>query len=347
MKDNVFTKVGLNCIGCGLCENLCPKSCISIREKSNVGIVPFVDDINCINCGVCVEVCPTDVITEREKLSAAKAVYTGRSKNQEIVKRSSSGGIVSSIIIDLFDKGKIDAAVVAFFDERLNIYGDVITSKDEVINHSGSFYHTARMLKNIDKIKNYKSVVFVGLPCHNASLKKFQEKYNVKNIYATISLFCTIGRMKKGFDELLNEHSFLIDAENGVIEYRSRYGEKRLGDVYIKIRNGRELTFPATKILDKDYFYCPHGCLNCRKLFGVEFSDISVGDNWGVKTEEKIAIITANSQNGLRIIEENKLIHITHSSVDELIKSQPLGYPLKYGNRKWVNVETWGIRNRT
>ena len=336
-NKNVSLEISYKCIGCGLCEAICPKRCITIKEKDNIGLLPIIDESKCINCGLCVKTCPTDSLNNKEKIEYAINVYKGKSKEKEIIINSSSGGIVSSILIDLFDKKEIDAAIVANFDEELNIYGDIITSREAVLNHSGSFYHISKMLINVNNIKNYNSVVFVGLPCQNVALRKFIENYKINNIYATISLVCTIGRMKNGMIEYLKEEGHVFEKIDKVYKYKSRYGEKRPGKIIMVTKN-KEINFECIHYFsNKDYFYTPNGCLNCNKLFGVEFSDISVGDNWGIKTDEKVAIFTANSEKGLRIIQNNSMIDYSISDVDELIKSQPLGYPLKYHNREKIN----------
>ncbi len=336
-NNNVSYEILYNCIGCGLCEAVCPKQCIKIEEKDNIGLLPKVDESKCINCGLCIKTCPTSSLNDKEKIEFLLNVYKGKSKDRDVIINSSSGGIVSSILIYLFDKKEIDAAIVAYFDEELNIYGDIITSREEVLNHSGSFYHISKMLINVNKIKNYNSVFFVGLPCQNVALRKYINSFKINNVYATISLFCTIGRMKNGMIEYLKEEGHIIQEVDNVYKYKSRYGEKRPGEIIMEINN-KKIEFENVDYLSKkDYFYTPNGCLNCNKLFGMEFSDISVGDNWGVKTDEKVAIFTANSDKGLKIIESNKLIDYKISNINELIKSQPLGYPLKNKNRNIIN----------
>lgn len=340
MKNNVYYLVNSRCIGCGLCEAVCPKYCIDIKEKSNIGIFPLIDDKKCINCGLCVDTCPVLKLREKEDLNKIKQIFTGKSTDDEIIINSSSGGIVSSIIIDLFDKQEIDAALVAFYDDNLNIYGDIITSKKEVLNHSGSFYHTSKLLKNIKKIKNYNSVLLVGLPCQNVAFELYAEKYQIKNIYGRISLFCTIGRMKNGFIEYLKENNFSLDPDNIVIKYKSRYGVDRLGPIIIETSKGESINFDCGDYLQsKDYFYIPNGCLYCRKLFGVDFADISVGDDWGINTKQKTAIFTVNSNKGMEIIENNNLIYREISNMSKLKKSQPNGFALKYSRKKMVLYE--------
>ena len=340
MKNNVYDLIKYQCVGCGSCEAICPKSCINLKEKKNIGILPFVNNNECINCGVCIDVCPTLMLEKKEDLNKIKTIFIGKSTDDEIIKNSSSGGIVSSIIIDRFDKQEIDAALVAFYDDNLNIYGDIITSKKEVLNHSGSFYHTSKLLKNIKKIKNYNSVLLVGLPCQNVAFELYAEKYQIKNIYGRISLFCTIGRMKNGFIEYLKENNFSLDPDNIVIKYKSRYGVDRLGPIIIETSKGESINFDCGDYLQsKDYFYIPNGCLYCRKLFGVDFADISVGDDWGINTKQKTAIFTVNSNKGMEIIENNNLIYREISNMSKLKKSQPIGFALKYSKKTKVIYE--------
>lgn len=337
MKNNVYEKVAFNCVGCGLCETICPKKCIKLNEVSNRGIIPCVDYKKCTNCGLCIDYCSVDLIEEKEDLNKIKHVFIGKSKDKDIIKNSASGGVVSSILIDLFRKKEIDAAIVAFVDEGLNIYGDFITSESEVLKHSGSFYHTSNMLKNVKKIKNYKSILFVGLPCQNVIFDRFINKYNINNVYAKISLTCTIGRMKNGMVEYLKEKNFQLNGNTQILKYKSRYGVERPGDIIIESEEEKIEFSYEDYLVSKDYFYMPEGCLRCKKLFGVDYADISVGDNWGIQSRDKIAIFTANTERGLEILKNNTLIEMSISTLDELKKSQPLGYSLKYNDRKSIN----------
>lgn len=50
-----------------------------------------------------------------------------------------------------------------------------------------------------------------------------------------------------------------------------------------------------------------------------------------------MAIFTANTEKGLEILNNNILINMGNSTLEELKKSQPLGYPLKFNDRKITN----------
>lgn len=45
--------IGENCIGCGICTKVCPKSCIKVENKRAVQ-----DNTNCLTCLACVNACP-------------------------------------------------------------------------------------------------------------------------------------------------------------------------------------------------------------------------------------------------------------------------------------------------
>jgi len=325
--------IGLRCIGCGLCEEMCPVHAVTLGENCCAGIKPLVDENACTSCGICLELCPVSKIAEPDDLRKVRAVFQGYSRVPEFYLHGASGGVVSSILYYLFDRNIIDAALVAFYDDKLNLYGDFITSKEEVVKHSGSYYQTCRQMLNIKKIHKYRSVAVVGSPCHIEAVKKYAKKFNIKNITLTISLFCTIGRMRAGFKDFLKEKfNINLDAIEAS-RYLSRYGkERRPGKIIIKTQKS-QIEYTLLEYLDYvDYFYTPIGCFNCRKMFGLD-ADISVGDDWGIKTSKKIALITANTEKGLTLLDEIKILRLRRINEDKmllhLLKSQPHGTAIK------------------
>ena len=322
------------CIGCGLCETMCHRKAITIGEDEK-GSFCKIDENLCDHCDICNKICPIEKIKVSEDMNMVRQVAVGRSKNKEVVRTSASGGIVSEILMYLFDTGEIEAAIVAFHDKQANIYGDVIESADDVKKHSGSYYHTSKQLINVQKIRNYKKVAVVGLPCHIEGIINYCRLTKQEGKVITIALFCTVGRTYKGFRKFFRMETGFDVATGNIAEYVSRYGEKKL--MHIEDNEGNVYECPDELYKYRmDFFYANRSCLDCRKLYGLS-ADISVGDAWhrvveknGVK--EKMAIISANSEEGDKVIKiiskELDILAVSNGKI-ELLSSQMYGVGLK------------------
>ncbi len=57
------------CIGCGMCERICPEGiCFSTGDKNSKGKIFFEKDLDyCKGCGLCAEVCPVRAIEMKEE----------------------------------------------------------------------------------------------------------------------------------------------------------------------------------------------------------------------------------------------------------------------------------------
>jgi Fe-S-cluster-containing hydrogenase component 2 len=63
IKSKKITMVGLSCVACGSCENICPKKAIAVTG----GVRAVVVEEKCIGCGKCEKACPAGVITLSER----------------------------------------------------------------------------------------------------------------------------------------------------------------------------------------------------------------------------------------------------------------------------------------
>ncbi|MFA6422289.1 MAG: 4Fe-4S binding protein [Candidatus Buchananbacteria bacterium] len=57
------------CIGCGMCERVCPEGvCFATGEKNSKGRNIYDCDLDyCKGCGICAEECPTKAILMKEE----------------------------------------------------------------------------------------------------------------------------------------------------------------------------------------------------------------------------------------------------------------------------------------
>lgn len=64
---------------------------------------PMIDQTKCVDCGMCTKVCPTNSPVRGVK---PEAVYAAYSKNLEIYKQSTSGGISMEIAKVILSNGE-------------------------------------------------------------------------------------------------------------------------------------------------------------------------------------------------------------------------------------------------
>ena len=101
-KQRVTDFESKECSGCGLCENVCPKGCITMSEDSLGYKRPLIDDSNCIDCGLCSKQCViVHPIETTAPISTSAAVRSDKDK----IKLSSSGGVFAAIAEHLISKG--------------------------------------------------------------------------------------------------------------------------------------------------------------------------------------------------------------------------------------------------
>ena len=96
-----------------------------------------------------------------------------------IRKKSSSGGVIRTLLIELIKLKKID--YVCILDQQrgkvLN-FDILVTNNDQkILNSSQSIYQTSPILHRLKELKKNKKYAFVGLSEHIASLRILKNMY--------------------------------------------------------------------------------------------------------------------------------------------------------------------------
>ena len=81
------------CTGCGLCKNICPQHCITMKEDEEGFLYPHVLLEKCIDCGLCNKVCPIEHPCNPD--SHPIQIVAAQHKDSAVLQSSSSGGIFS------------------------------------------------------------------------------------------------------------------------------------------------------------------------------------------------------------------------------------------------------------
>ena len=349
MKNNTILSVlneGL-CRGCGTCIALCPKNAIILTKTDKKDIfMPKLNLKNCSNCGICLNVCSglgidfkklnLNVFGEEHKKSVIGTnvnCYTGYSKDIEIRLNSSSGGLVTQILIFALEKGIIDGALVTMMNRENPVEPEsfIARTKEEVIGASKSKYCPVPAnvaLKEILNAPDNEKFAVVGLPCHIHGIRKAEliNKRLKDKIIFHLGIFCHHGTNFDGTN-------FFIDRMNldknkiTKLEYR---GDGWPGNFKV-ILNDKEVKkdlFFFFFLFPSIYFFTPKRCFMCSDALN-ELADMSFGDAWLPRIQEKdnigTSMIISRTKKGdqlLRKLKKEDNIELDFCKKSEVIESQ-------------------------
>ncbi|MCO5381283.1 MAG: Coenzyme F420 hydrogenase/dehydrogenase, beta subunit C-terminal domain [Methanosarcina barkeri] len=272
--------------------------------------------------------------------------YAGFSTNESVRFNSSSGGLITQILIFALEKGIIDGALVIKMnkDKPLEPEPFIARTKEEIIEAAQSKYcpvpANVAVKQIIDSNPNEKFAV-VGLPCHINGIRKAQQinKKLKNNIVFCLGILCNHTPNFLATDLFLQRYN--VKKEDIIkIDYRGNGwpGFMRIETTKstLKISLGKYWWFIGS------HFFYPKSCLTCSDGF-CELSDASFGDAWlpeyshdnkgtsvVVTRTEKMSQLLCDMKNELELIkiDDNR---ITQSQMGMLyFKKKSLNARLKF-----------------
>lgn len=317
------------CSGCTVCFNVCPKNAISMEEDKDGFKYPVIDEKKCINCGLCMRKCP---VLNKQKNESLNLCFVGFNKNKEsCMEKASSGSIFELIANYVLDQNGV--VIGAAFDENNKLIHMAIDNKKDLIKLKGSKYLQSDLndiFKYIKEIINERKVLFVGTPCQVSGIKSYIKSDNLICIDVVCHGVPTPKLFKKYIEELENQN------DDKVNEYNFR--DKTTGwDTYsnnIKFKN-KEIKMlhnenPYMQLFLSD-IALRKSCYNCNFKLGNKYSDITLGDFWGVKNyypemynKNGVSAIIINTEVGrniFSIIKED--IVYKECKLEEIIAGNP------------------------
>jgi len=332
------------CTGCGTCASLCPNTAIEmIKDDSNGIYIPKLNDEGCKQCGICFDVCPGHSV-DFKKLNGEifgkepddvlignyLNCYIGHATDYDIRYNSSSGGLVTTLLIFVLEEGLIDGALVTRMkkDNPLEPEPFIARTKEEIIEASKSKYCPVPAniaLKEILESKEGEKFAVVGLPCHIHGIRKAEQinKTLKEKIVLHIGIFCGHTPNFLGTEFLLSKLGIKKE-EVKKLDYR---GEGWPGSMKISLESGELLLPDYWGSLFGLHFFTPARCLLCSD--GIcELADISFGDAWLPElSDDKIgkSIVVSKSEIGEKILQAMKIknkIELNKVDVKKVIQSQ-------------------------
>ncbi|ADQ05481.1 coenzyme F420 hydrogenase/dehydrogenase beta subunit domain protein [Caldicellulosiruptor owensensis OL] len=325
MLEKILDLIGnSNCTGCYACYNICEMKAIEIRKTEDGFYKPVIKKERCIGCGFCITNCP--VLNPEYSNNPEPKFYMGWSKNQQIRKASSSGGIFSEIAIAILESRGI--VFGAAWDDCLEVKHIKVDSIDNLYLLRGSKYLQSKVgyaYKEIKEIleNSQKNVLFVGTPCQVAGLKKIVKSDRL----ITCDLVCH-GIPSyipfKSFIEALNEKVEKVNFRDKITGWRNfslTYYEKKRKVSHVHYKDKFFMGYLRN-------YYLNEACYSCLFSKLPRQGDITLGDFWGIekkydKKNEGVSLIIVNNSAGLNIVEElrkNNRIELREVEKDKAIK---------------------------
>lgn len=302
------------CTGCMACVNSCRHQAIIISIDEKGFYRPSAIKEKCINCGLCSNVCP--VISSKSFFKPIISTYACWSKDEQIRRKSSSGGLFSTIAQSIIRNGGIVYGV------KLSQEMEAVVSSSDlekgISPFMGSKYvqchisnHTFRDVKK--SLDSGKQVLYSGTPCQIAGLKHFLKK-EYKNLL-TVDFLCHGVPSPTLFKEYIKwlENRYQKKITN--FQFRDKKKSWHLFNMLITFDDNSH--HPIYNI--EDYYFklflknytLQNSCFKCLYTRPQRISDITMADYWinlnNTKDDDKgISIAIINSEKGLDCFEQCK-----------------------------------------
>lgn len=332
------------CTGCGTCAGACENLALKMIRNFEGVYVPVLNSDLCNQCQVCIEVCPglsvnSNEIKKNKSTNKKENIfigdylncYIGYAVDLDVRYNSSSGGLVTALLIFALEEGIIDGALVTKMCKSNPLEPEVFIArnKEQLISASKSKYCPVPLNSVIKEILNGDgNYAIVGLPCHIHGIRKI-EKINPRlkqKIKLHVGLFCHHTPNFYGTEFLLQKMN--IRKEN--IKKLSYRGSGWPGMMTIDSKDNYRTIIPYeiySTIIFGGYFFVPTRCTLCTDGTS-ELADISFGDAWQSNSkfcksgESVIVSRTAIGEKILQnMISKNRII-LDQISVRDVIQGQ-------------------------
>ncbi|MEM2704412.1 MAG: Coenzyme F420 hydrogenase/dehydrogenase, beta subunit C-terminal domain [Candidatus Bathyarchaeia archaeon] len=306
------------CVGCGVCIGLCPKDAISSCVINGYASINF-NESKCISCNLCTAFCPIiSYAISKSELSHSSSnvieVFLGYSTDAKVRYSGASGGVVTSILTFLLERGEVDGVLVVKTKGKKYVPYIARDPKD-LRDAQGSIYFPTFAMKILRELmRTNEHYAVVGLPCQIDALKKLLNhgvlppiiKYFLGlrcfQTFAPWYLDYIIERMLKLPKNEVYEVSARKSGWPGKVIVKSKSGNYSIPHFYDK-KSGIGLWNP----LGVGHFNAQRGCLICTNHENFN-SDVTFGDAWLPEIMERdsmgTSLIVIRTLKGSRIIRQ-------------------------------------------
>lgn len=359
------------CHRCGSCVGICPTGVLALDNEE----YPKVQNLSaCTDCDLCVKVCPGDEFnfhllhnklygsdgdiknTHGEFLES----FISHSSDPDIQERSTSGGLVTDILLHLIETSQIDGAIVITSDEKELWKGKPIIARnrEEILGAMKSKYAISPTNSVFSEIRNIPGrYAMVGLPCQIHGFIKASEldQRIAERVVFTIGLYCHAAIEHDALRIIWN--SIEQSKREKAVRFISRIG-KHPGTPHLQLNDGS--LYPvyfsnasgfrpsSMEIINIVYrLYTPSRCLTCYDS-SAEFADIAIGDPWMAPPTDQVdfkkgwsfALVRNERAKKIveQLIEKKKINHVSVTKREALACNRMMSTEKKW--RAFRTIET-------
>jgi coenzyme F420-reducing hydrogenase beta subunit len=303
-----------NCCGCTACMNSCPHNAIAMKLDEEGFLYPQIDTNFCVECGICVKVCPFHKSEHENLIPEGQEVYALKHPEDEVRRRSSSGGAFTAISDYILENNGIIYG--AIFDDNFDVVHGKAWTIDQRNKMRGSKYTQSR-LGNIFRdikatLKEGRLVLFTGTPCQNGGLKSYLGK-EYDNL-----ILCDIACHGVPSPKIWSDYKKYLENryKDKITEVTFRSKDSGWNNSSLKVSFEQK---EHIKSMQEDPFYIlffSHlslrpACHQCVYASYHRVTDLTLADFWGIEKSEKtftdklgISLILVNTKKGKELFDK-------------------------------------------
>lgn len=332
MKSNVCDDKALRqCTGCGICASVCGKNAITIRFDGNGYYKPFVDEDKCVECNLCKKSCykyDENLIQS----DAYEVCYAAVNKDNEHLKKSSSGGISRALMEECINRGY--KVIGCAYDVKKNIAKSVVASLvDELDQFYGSKYFQSLTTECFDEVlkdRTEQKYAIFGTPCQIYGFSQTNKYKRNPDKYFLVDIFCHGCPSIKLWKSYLSYTKSITGRETyDKITFRSK--------TYAWHEYSMDFYYDMHKVTSKktndpffDIFFggdiMNEACYNCASRSTMAYGDIRIGDYWGKKYDTNtkgVSAVVVKTSLGKDFLESiQQKIKLENADFSDIVKAQ-------------------------
>ncbi len=326
------------CTGCEACISVCANGSIKVIKDTLGFSYPSIDENMCVECGMCTIVCPIINPIVINKKKEIKICLSAQSRNDEVLKNSSSGGVFYEFAKAILQHGGIVFGSV--YDKCNKVKHKYCQTIEELDAFCRSKYVQSEIADNYIKAKHFlengRLVLFVGAPCQIAGFKSYLNK-EYENLYL-IDFICGGVTAPKLWEKYLEYHKAFghlksISMRNKTRGYLNNQGYPNFSMELINDQNQRKVISR-----EEDYFFNSRfgfyreSCFECKFKGVAHTSDITMGDFCGINTvlQQKddgkgTSLVILQSEKGEKLFKANqKAFHVKEYAIEIALQVNPM-----------------------